>query len=150
VTPVTSSQLDTIIPAPPLGGPRVIATLSHRQPDTTLCTVTGSVDLITAPALADKLIEAVHNGRSHLVIDLSAVALIEPGALQAVFETLDCYDIDGHLAVVLDSRSDSITRLDITALEEILDVHHELSSALRACARAVISTGGRHRAGAAH
>ncbi|MGH3698355.1 MAG: STAS domain-containing protein [Pseudonocardiaceae bacterium] len=149
MTPVASSQLDTIIPAPPLGGPMVIATLSCRQPDTTLCTVAGSVDLAAAPVLADKLIEAVHDGRAHLVIDLSAVALIDSSALHAVFETLDCYDIDGHLAVVVDPRSDSITRLDITALEEMLDVHHELAGALRACARASISTGGRHRAQAA-
>jgi anti-anti-sigma factor len=146
VTPVTSSQLDTIIPAPPLGEPMVIATLSCRQPDTTVCTVTGRVDLVTAPALADKLIEAVHDGRSHLVIDLSAVTFIDPNALQAVCETLDCYDLDGHLAVVVDPRSEVITRPDITTLGEVLDVHHDLAGALRACARASISTGGRHRA----
>jgi anti-anti-sigma factor len=143
---VTISQLDTIIPAPPLGGAMVIATLSSRQPDTTVCTVAGQIDLATAPALADKLIEAVHDDRSHLVIDLSAVALIDSSALQAVFETLDCYDIDGHLAVVIDSRSNSVTRLALVALEELLDVHHDLAGALRACARASISTGGRHRA----
>jgi anti-anti-sigma factor len=124
----------------------VIATLSCRQPDTTLCTVSGSVDLATAPALADKLIEAVHDDRSHLVIDLSAVALVDSGALQAVFETLACYDIDGHVAVVVDPCSDSITQLDITTLEEVLDVHHELAGALRACAQAPAFTGGRHRA----
>ncbi len=145
MTPVTSGRLDAMRPALPLGGPTVIVTLSCRQPDTTLCTVTGSVDLVTAPDLADKLIEAVHDGRSHLVIDLSAVALIDSGALQAVFETLDCYDIDGHLAVVIDPRA-AITPLDITALEEVLDVHHDLAGALRACARAPMSTGGRHRA----
>lgn len=124
----------------------VIATLSCPQPDTSVCRVTGSVDLVTAPVLADKLIEAVHDGRPHLVIDLSAVAVLDSLGLQAVFEALDRYDIEGHLAVVADPRSTAIGRPDIITLSEIVDIHHDLASALRACARASISNGGRHRA----
>lgn len=146
MTLVTSSQLDTIVPAPPLGSAMVIVTLSCRQPDTTVCTVTGTVDAVAAPALADQLVDVVDDGRSHLVIDLSTVDLLGPGALEAVVEVLDSFGIDGHLAVVVDPRSHTITRSDITALGEILDVHHDLAGALRACARASISTGGRHRA----
>jgi anti-sigma B factor antagonist len=148
MTSVTSSHLDSIVPASPLGGAMVIATLSSRQPDTAVCTVTGTVDAVTAPALAAQLIEVVDDGRSHLVIDLSTVDLLGAGALSAVVEVLDSFGIDGHLAVVVDPRSETITRPDITALGEILDVHHDLAGALRACARSSISTGGRHRAGA--
>lgn len=146
MTSVMRDQLETITPAPLLGGPMVITTLSCPQPDTTVCRVTGDVDLVTAPVLADKLIEAVHDGRPHVVIDLSAVAHLDSVGLQVVFEALDRYDIDGHLAIVVDSRSAAITRPEITALGEILDIHHDLTGALRACARAPISTGGRHRA----
>ncbi|MGH3547689.1 MAG: STAS domain-containing protein [Pseudonocardiaceae bacterium] len=124
----------------------VIATLSCPQPDTSVCRVTGSVDLVTAPVLADKLIEAVHDGQPHLVIDLSAIAVLDSIGLQAVFEALDRYDIEGHLAVVADPRSTAISRPDISVLSEIVDIHHDLASALRACARASISHGGRHRA----
>jgi len=104
------------------------------------------VDLVTAPVLADKLIEAVHNGQPHLVIDLSAIAVLDSIGLQAVFEALDRYDIEGHLAVVADPRSTAISRPDLSSLSEIVDIHHDLASALRACARASISHGGRHRA----
>ncbi|PZS13946.1 MAG: hypothetical protein DLM60_19945 [Pseudonocardiales bacterium] len=124
----------------------VIATLSCPQPGTSVCRVTGSVDLVTAPVLADKLIEAVHNGQPHLVIDLSAIAVLDSIGLQAVFEALDRYDIEGHLAVVADPRSTAISRPDLSSLSEIVDIHHDLASALRACARASISHGGRHRA----
>lgn len=143
MTPVTHDQLGTITSAPPLDGPMVIATVSYPQPDTTVCRVAGSVDVVTAPVLADKLSEAVHDGRPHVVIDLSAVDSI---GLRVVFEALDSCDIDGHLAVVVDPRSAAITRPDITALGEVIDIHHDLAGALRACARASISTGGRHRA----
>lgn len=147
MTTLTRDQLDTITPTPPLvGGPMVIATLSCPQPNTTVCRVTGRVDLITAPVLTDRLVDALRDGRPHLVADLSGAALFDSTALRAVFEALDCYDIDGHLAVVVDPRSDAITRPEITALDEVLDIHHDLAGALRACARAATSTGGRHRA----
>ncbi|MGH3810905.1 MAG: STAS domain-containing protein [Pseudonocardiaceae bacterium] len=136
--------LDTI-PRPP-DGHMVRATLSCPQPDTTVCTVTGRVDLVTAQILTDTLTEAVHDDRLHLVIDLSAAALLDSAGLQAVFEALDRYDIDGHVAVVVDSNSEAITSPEITALDEFLDRHDDLSSALQACARASISTPGRHRA----
>jgi hypothetical protein len=80
------------------------------------------------------------------VIDLSAVALLDSIGLEAVFEALDRYDIAGHLAVVADPRSTAINSPGISALDEVLDIHYDLASALRACARASISHRGRHRA----
>jgi anti-anti-sigma factor len=149
MTSVVPDQLEALTPAPPLDAPMVIATLSCPQPDTTVCRVTGSVDLVTAPTLVDRLIEAVHDGHPHVVIDLSAAALLDSIGLEVVFEALDRYDITGHLAVVVDQRS-TINRPDISALGEVLDIHHDLASAMRACARASISHGGRHRATAAN
>lgn len=147
MTTVTRDQLDAITPTPPLlGGPMVIATLSCPQPNTTVCRVTGRVDFLTSPILADGLIDALRDGRSHLVVDLSAAVLVDSEALLAAFDALDCYDIDGHLAVVIDPRSEALARPEITEMDEILDIHHDLAGALRACARAFISTGGRHRA----
>jgi anti-anti-sigma factor len=146
LTKVIGDQLDTVAPAPPRSGPIVITTLSCSQPDTAVCRVTGSVDLVTAPVLAASLIEAVHDDRPHLVIDLSAVTHLDSTGLHAVLDALDFYDIDGHLAIVIDSRSDAITRPEISELSEIVDIHHDPASAMRACARASVSPGGRHRA----
>lgn len=144
--PVTRDQLDTITTAPPLSGPMMIATVSCPQADTAVCRVTGSVDLVTAPLIASRLMEQVHAGRPHLVIDLSAVTLLDSSCLHSVLDALDSYDIDGHLALIIDSRSETITRPEIGMLSEIVDIHHDLASALRVCARASISSGGRHRA----
>jgi hypothetical protein len=47
---------------------------------------------------------------------------------------------------VIDSRSEALSRSEINELSEIVDIHHDLASALRTCARASITTGGRHRA----
>jgi anti-anti-sigma factor len=114
-----------------------------------VCRVAGSIDLLTVPVLAGKLSDALHEGRPHLVIDLSAVALLDAIGLQVVVETLGSCEVDGHLALVVDPLSATLTRPDITALGEVIDVHHDLAGALRACAQASISPGGRHRAKAA-
>ena len=146
MTTVLDDQHETITPAPPLNDPMVMATVSWPQADTAVCRVTGSVGFVTAPVLADRLIETIHDGRPHLVIDLSGVALLDSKILHAVLDALDSYGIDGHLAIVIDSRSDAITRPEISLLSQIVDIQHDLASALRACGRASISTGGRHRA----
>jgi anti-anti-sigma factor len=119
--------------------------VSCPQPNTTVCQVAGSVDLITAPVLAAKFSEAVHDGRPHFVIDLSAIAFLDYLGLHVVFAALDSCDIDGHLAIVVDPRSAVLTRSDVVALGEVIDIHRDLAGALRACARGSISTGGRHR-----
>jgi anti-sigma B factor antagonist len=146
VAPRVIDQLDTMTSTLPPSGLTVIATVSWPQSDTALCRVTGSVALSTAPVLASKLIETVHEGRPHLVIDLSAVAFLDSTGLHAALDILDSYDIDGHLAVVIDPRSETLSRPELSVLSEIVDIHHDLASALRTCARASISTGGRHRA----
>ena len=141
---MTCEQLDTM--PPPLGGHMVTATLSCPRPNTTMCTVTGRIDLVTASALSDTLIEAVHDERPHLVIDLSAVDFMDSAGLHAIFESLDRYDIAGHVAVVVDPNSEAVTPLEIAALDEYLDRHGDLTRALQACARASSATAGRHRA----
>lgn len=151
MTPVTMAPmgvdpLDTITSTLPRSGPTVVATISWPQPDTALCRVTGTVALSTAPVLASRLIETVHEGRPHLIIDLSAVAFLDSTGLHAALDILDSYDIDGHLAVVIDPRSEALSRPELSVLSEIVDIHHDLASALRTCARTSISTGGRHRA----
>ncbi|HET9256105.1 MAG TPA: STAS domain-containing protein [Pseudonocardiaceae bacterium] len=140
-------QRETFRAAPAaLSEPVITATVSYPQPGTAVCRVTGSIDLITAPVLSGRLIETIRGGRPHLIIDLSPVALLDSMGLHAVLDVLDSCEIAGHLALVIDSRSGMITRADISTLSEIVDIHHDLASALRVCLRAPISAGGRHRA----
>lgn len=151
MTTVTHDPLDAITPTrlsddPRPDQPMVIVTVSCPQPDTTVCRVAGNLSLVSVPVLAGELSDAVRTGRPHVVIDLSVLSLLGSVGIPAVVEALGSCDIDGHLAVVADPRSAVMIRSDITALGEVMDVHHDLAGALRACARASISTGGRHRA----
>jgi anti-sigma B factor antagonist len=131
---VTSEQLTDITLNPRIASASV-ARLSYPQPDVTVCTVIGDVDMVTQPALAKKLIEAVGDDNRSLVIDLSEVAFFGSTGLHTLVEIRDRHDSDGHLAVVVDSNARAARPLQVTGLDKVFDLHLELGSALRACRR---------------
>jgi anti-sigma B factor antagonist len=110
-----------------------VARLSYPQPDVTVCTVAGDVDMVTRPALAERLRAAMHDDNRHLVIDLSAVAYFGSTGLHTLVEILDEHQGRGHLAVVLDANARAAASLRATGLDKVFDLHRELASALRAC-----------------
>jgi anti-anti-sigma factor len=112
--------------------------LSYPQPGTTVCTVTGRIDTDTTPALRDALATAVHDENPHLVIDLSAVTVLDSIGLHALFVASHQHDTncDGHLAAVVDSNSRTFPHFYAAALKMIFDLHDDLASALQVCATA--------------
>lgn len=125
------------------GAPTVTATLSRPQPDTTVCTVTGTVNWDTTPLLRDALVEAQRDDNVHLVIDLSTVTSMDAAGPYALLEARFKHDISGggHLAVVADPNSQAIPELHIVALKATFDFHFHLAAALHACASAGKSIG---------
>lgn len=110
-----------------------VARLSYPQSDVTVCTVRGDVDMVTRPALARTLTEAIRDANPHLVIDLSGVAFFGSTGLHTLVELLDRQHAAGHLALVVEQRAQVDTLLRATGLDTLFDVHGELASALRAC-----------------
>lgn len=113
------------------------AVLSRPQLNTTVCTVTGTLDAGTTPVLRDALVEAQRDDNAHLVIDLSTIISMDVDAagLYTLLEARYTHDIsgDGLMAVVVDSNSQAIPALHIATLEAAFDVHHNLADALHAC-----------------
>lgn len=133
---MTSERLtDSALNTTPTATSASVARLSYPQPDVTVCTVNGDVDMVTQPALTKKLVEAIGDDNSNLVIDLSEVAFFGSTGLHTLVEILDRYDSDGHLAVVVDSNARAARPLQVTGLDKVFDLHLELGSALRACRR---------------
>ena len=112
------------------------ATLTSPQPDTVVCTVTGDVDKATAPALSDKVAEAIRDARPHLVIDLSRVAFFGSSGLRVLLMALNSYNNGDHVALVVGANRRVAVPLRITALDQAFDLHHDLDQALRACSAA--------------
>jgi anti-anti-sigma regulatory factor len=114
------------------------AALSRPQPNTTVCTVTGTLNMGTTPVLRDALVEAQGDDNAHLVIDLSTIISMDVDAagLYTLLEACYTHGISGGglMAVVVDSNSQAIPELQIATLEATFDVHHDLTDALHACA----------------
>lgn len=126
---------------PPLGGtpsplsaPGITVTLSYPEPDVTLCTVTGEVDLATTPVLCGKLDRAIRNVRAHLVIDLTGIDYLGSAGLQALLDVLKRQRRQGHLAIVTDENLRASRPFRVTALDEVFALYATVSDALRACA----------------
>ena len=124
------------------GAQAITVALSQPQPDTTVCTVTGTISADTSSILREALAQARRDDNAHLVIDLSAVTSMDATGLHALFEALSKHNLGGggHLAVVVNPHSHVIHELHIVALQAAFDLHHHLAGALKACANADTDT----------
>ncbi len=108
-------------------------TVSDVSPGTTLCAVAGEVDLLTAPALREKL-NAITVVPSHLVIDLSDVQFLASIGLNILVETLAAQETAGrHLALVVEDNHAVSHALETTGLDQVFDLHAQTAAAVRAC-----------------
>jgi anti-sigma B factor antagonist len=110
-------------------------TVRRVSSDTVLCAVAGEVDLLTGPTLREKLADAINDVPSHLVIDLSAVQFLASIGLNILVEILAAQEAVGrHLALVVDDNYAVTHALQTTGLDQVLDLHAELETAVKACA----------------
>lgn len=122
--------------SPPWPAPGIKVELSYPEPDVTVCTVTGEVDLATTPALCGMLDRAIRDVRAHLVIDLTMIDYLGSAGLQALLDVLKRQRRQGHLAIVTDANQRASRPFQVTALDEVFDLYDTVADALRACAGA--------------
>jgi ABC-type transporter Mla MlaB component len=65
----------------------ITVTLTRPQPDTTVCTIIGKIDMDTTPVLRDAVAEARGDDNAHLVIKSSAVSSMDSTGLYVLFDT---------------------------------------------------------------
>jgi anti-anti-sigma factor len=121
----------------PSGGQPITVTLSRPQLDTTVCTVTGTVDWTTRAVVKNALTQARQDDNEHLVVDLSAVTSMDSACPYTLLEARFKHHLSGggHLAVILAPNS-PVHELHLVALRASFDVHPTLADALYACASA--------------
>jgi anti-anti-sigma factor len=83
----------------------ITVTLTRPQPDTTVCTIIGKIDMDTTPVLRDAVAEARGDDNAHLVIESSAVSSMDSTGLYVLFD-LHKQNIGGggHLSAVIDAN----------------------------------------------
>jgi anti-anti-sigma factor len=91
----------------------------------------GELDLYEVPALARQLNEAAGADDPHLIVDLSAVTLLDSSALGAIVEAQRRVTRQGRkFSVVAPHGSVAAVVLELTGLRSHLSVFHSRDAAL--------------------
>ena len=95
-----------------------------------LLTLTGEVDLYTAPRFKDDLVALIEDGATDVVVDLSGVTFIDSTALGVIISGVKrLHERDGRLAIVAGSRP-VVRILDITGLDKVLTIFETREAAI--------------------
>lgn len=89
------------------------ATVSHPRPTFVLCTVTGEIDMTTAPALRVQLAKALQARGRHLVVDLTAVTFLAAAGIHLLDEARRACDDGGDDLTLVGARSQVCKVLDL-------------------------------------
>ena len=105
------------------GEPRGIhLTEETFDPSGLVVTVTGELDIATAPALRDRLTTAIEAGKHRLVIDLSAISFLDSVALATIVHAKQRLPEHGRMALAVDPDSYVMLVFEGTGLPQVLDL----------------------------
>jgi anti-sigma B factor antagonist len=107
----------------PSGEPRGLQmTEEPFEPAGVIITVSGELDIATAPSLRDQLTAAIEAGRHRLVIDLSAITFLDSVALAAIVHAKQRLPEEGKMALAIDPSSYVMLVFESGGLPQILDL----------------------------
>jgi anti-sigma B factor antagonist len=92
------------------------------EPAGLVVTVSGELDIATAPGLRDRLNTAIDAGRHRIVIDLSALSFIDSVALATIVHAKQRLPEHGKLALAVDRSSYTMLVFESSGLPKVLDL----------------------------
>lgn len=106
----------------------------RRDGDVGIVSVSGEVDMYTAPQLKECLVDLIEGAATRIVVDLSAVTFIDSTALGVLIGGVRrLHAAGGAMSLVVTSRP--VERvLSITGLDRVFSIHVTLDEALAALA----------------
>lgn len=101
---------------------------SRSQDEVAVVTVSGEVDLYTAPQLRDELVGALEGGARRLVIDMSRVEFCDSTGISVLLSAMKrARDEEGDLELV--APKPAVTKvLEVTGLDEVFTIHQDLDT----------------------
>jgi anti-sigma B factor antagonist len=94
--------------------------------------VEGEIHVSTAPEFSALLAAAMEDGRTHLVLDLSAVVFIDSTGLSVLLNALRRVTRAGGAMALVCSNPTVLRLFEITRLDGTFDIHADLEPALAA------------------
>ena len=91
--------------------------------------ISGQVDLATAPALKERMLELVTGGHDHLVCDLTSTEFLDSTALGALVSVLKRLKTKGGEMRLVCTSPPILKVFDITGLDRVFPIHTSLAEA---------------------
>jgi anti-sigma B factor antagonist len=105
------------------GEPRGIEVTEETfDPSGIALTVSGELDIATAPALRDRLSAAIEAGKHRIVVDLCALDFLDSVALATIVHAKQLLPEDGKLALAVDPGSYVMLIFESSGLAKVLDL----------------------------
>ena len=105
-------------------------TVDERESGAAIVTLTGRLDLLSAPSVKARLAEEVAAGRKKLVVDLGAVSFIDSSGLGALIGGLKAARVaGGDLRIARPSEQAQVI-LRLTTLDRVMKPYAGLDEAL--------------------
>ena len=118
----------------PLGSERgesLAVMVSRPRPTVTLLRLSGALDLTSAPALDQHLVEQAATGPAHLVLDLTAVRFLAAAGIGSIMAARLALGRRGRVHLTGVSGNRLVERvLALTGVRSVLDVHDDLDALL--------------------
>nr|WP_285761400.1 STAS domain-containing protein [Nocardiopsis ansamitocini] len=101
---------------------------SQSQADHALVAVRGEIDLYTAPLLHSELVNALDDGATRLVVDMSRVEFCDSTGMNVLLSAMKrSREKDGDLELVA-PRPAVMKILEITGLDSVFTVHDSVDA----------------------
>ena len=117
------NEQQTVVVTPKGGEPRGIhLTEETFDPSGLVLTLSGELDIATAPALRKRLDAAIDAGKHRLVIDLSALSYLDSIALATIVHAKQRLPEDGKMALAVEPSSYVMLVFEGSGLPKLLDL----------------------------
>lgn len=102
----------------------------HDEAGRTVVTVGGEVDVFTAPALDERLVSLIDEGKVRLVVDLTGVEFLDSTGLGVLVKALKrTREHDGSLDLVA-TQERILKVFRITGLDAVMPLHDTVAAAV--------------------
>jgi anti-sigma B factor antagonist len=103
-----------------------------KQDGSAVLTVTGEIDVATAPRLREHVVKLVGEGETRIVVDMEGVEFIDSTGLGALVGALKRIRTQGGELAIVCSRPRLLKVFEITGLVRVFEIHDTLDAAVAA------------------
>ncbi|MDP9073059.1 MAG: STAS domain-containing protein [Actinomycetota bacterium] len=100
--------------------------VDDSRPDRTVVSITGEIDLSTAPLFRDRLVELANGGSRHVVVDLESVDFIDSTGLGVLVASLTRMRKNGGDMSLVCSQPRILRVFEITGLTKVFTIYRSL------------------------